>query len=112
MATVEGDAALATTYATQAASLKTVANALLWDAGVGAFRDNQTTVYPQDGNALAIWFGLVDTSAKAQAITAALRKNWNTYGAHAPEGDRTRAKISAARTRAPSMEGRRVLRLV
>ncbi len=95
MAVVEGDAALGATYKTQAAALKTAANTLLWDATAGAYRDNPTsTLYPQDGNSLAIWFGLVDTSAKAQGITTALHKNWNAHGAHTPEADPTRATIS------------------
>ncbi|MDP9150476.1 MAG: hypothetical protein M3O36_11130 [Myxococcota bacterium] len=95
MAVVEGDAATAATYKMQAAAIKAAANALLWDAAAGAFRDNPTsTVYPQDGNSLAIWFGLVDTSAQSQAITATLHKNWNARGAHTPEGDPLRATIS------------------
>jgi alpha-L-rhamnosidase-like protein len=95
LATVEGDTATATAYKTQAAGLKTSANALLWDATTGSYRDNPTsTVHPQDGNSLAIWFGLVDTVAKAQSITTALRKNWNSFGSQTPEGDPTRATIS------------------
>src|SRR4029077_3902127 len=95
LATVEGDAALSTTYATLAKTLKAAANATLWDATVGAFRDNPTsTLYPQDGNSLAVWFGLVDDVAKARSITAMLRTNWNAYGAHTPECDPARATIS------------------
>ena len=94
LATVEGDSASAT-YTMQAAALKTAANASLWDATAGAYRDSPTSaVYPQDGNALAVWFGLVDSPAKSQAIAAALRKNWNAFGSHTPEGDPTRATIS------------------
>ncbi|MDP9036851.1 MAG: hypothetical protein M3O50_18795 [Myxococcota bacterium] len=95
MAVVEGDPATAATYRTQADAIKSAANTLLWDATAGAFRDNPTsTLYPQDGNSLAIWFGLVDTSAKSQAITATLHKNWNAHGAHTPEADPLRATIS------------------
>lgn len=95
LATVEGDAPTAASYQAQAAALKTAANSLLWDAAAGAYRDNPTSaVYPQDGNALAVWFGLVDTDAKAQSVAATLHKNWNTYGAHTPEADPTRGPIS------------------
>jgi hypothetical protein len=95
LATAEGDAAISTSYAATAASLKTAANSLLWDAAAGAYRDNPTsTVHPQDGNSLAIWFGLVDTDAKATTITATLKKNWNAYGSRTPEGDPTKALIS------------------
>jgi Bacterial alpha-L-rhamnosidase 6 hairpin glycosidase domain len=95
LAAVEGDTTASSSYKTQAASLKAAANTLLWDSTVGAYRDNPaSTLYPQDGNALAIWFGLVDSAAKAQSINAALRKNWNAHGAHTPEGDPGKAMIS------------------
>jgi hypothetical protein len=95
LAIVEGDAALAATCTTQAAALKAAANSLLWDSAAGAFRDNLTsTLHPQDGNALSVWFGLVDPGPKTLAISAALRKNWNAFGARCPEGDPTRATIS------------------
>src|SRR2546423_295459 len=62
LATVKGDTALANSFASRAAALKTAANARLWDANVGMYRDNPTSsLYPQDGNSLAVWFGLTDS---------------------------------------------------
>jgi hypothetical protein len=95
LATAEGDATLSATYSAQAASLQTAVNSNLWNATAGAFQDNLTsTLIPQDGNALAIWFGIVNDSSKATSIVAALHKNWNTYGSQTPEGDPTKAMIS------------------
>ena len=95
LATVEGQPALSTTYTAQAAALQTAVNATLWDATLGAYRDNPTsTLAPQDGNALAVWFGVVDNSANATTLLATLHNNWNTYGSRTPEGDPTKAMIS------------------
>ena len=85
LATVEGNGALSSKYSTEAAALKTAVNATLWNASAGAYRDNPTSsLYPQDGNSLAVWFGLVDSSAKATSLLAALHKNWNAYGSQTP----------------------------
>ncbi|HEX4790556.1 MAG TPA: hypothetical protein VH372_18990, partial [Actinospica sp.] len=57
----------------------------LWDASAGAYRDNpSSTLYPQDGNSLAVWYGLT-TSAQATAIMTRLRGDWNSLGAQTPE---------------------------
>jgi len=86
LAQVEGDAALATTYATTAAKLKGQINALLWDSSIGAYKDKpSSTLYPQDGNALAVWYGVVDGPAKARSISYVLGENWNDKGSRAPE---------------------------
>jgi hypothetical protein len=62
------------------------ANARLWGANAGMYRDNPTsTLYPQDGNALAVWFGLTDSPAKATSIAAKLSTRWNAFGATTPE---------------------------
>ncbi|ACU74133.1 alpha-L-rhamnosidase [Catenulispora acidiphila DSM 44928] len=85
LATAEGNSSLAATYASKAASLKTAVNAKLWDVSVGAYKDNPgSTLYPQDGNSLAVWYGLTSAS-QATAIMAHLRGNWNSLGAQAPE---------------------------
>jgi len=95
LATVEGDTAQAATYTTQAATLKAAANATLWNAAAGGYHDNPTsTLIPQDGNSLSVWFGLVDDTTKAPTLLATLKKNWNTYGSQTPEGDPTKAMIS------------------
>jgi len=86
LAQIEGDAALASSYATRAASLKVQINARLWDPAAGAYKDNPTsTLYPQDGNALAVWFGVVDSAAKARSISYVLNENWNDKGSRGPE---------------------------
>ena len=87
LAQIEGDTTLATTYANQAANIKTKINSTLWDARAGAYQDNSnnSSLHPQDGNALAIWFNVIDASAKATSILTNLQNNWNAFGAHTPE---------------------------
>jgi hypothetical protein len=86
LATVRGDSALASSYANRAAALKAAANSRLWDAGTGMYRDNPTSsLYPQDGNSLAVWYGLTDTPAKATSIVQRLAQRWNAFGATTPE---------------------------
>jgi hypothetical protein len=86
LAQVEGDTTSATTYTSQASALKTQVNAGLWDSSVGAFKDNPTsTLYPQDGNALAAWFGLASTPTQAKGLSYVLNENWNTIGSRGPE---------------------------
>ena len=86
LATAEGDATTAGDYRSRAATLKSAANTRLWDAAYGMYRDNATsTLYPQDGNSLAVWYGLVDSPAKSTAITGNLAARWNSFGAQTPE---------------------------
>src|SRR5256885_15511140 len=86
LATVRGDTALANSFASRAAALKAAANARLWDPNVGMYRDNPTsTLYPQDGNSLAVWSGLTDSPAKATSIAQKLSTRWNAFGATTPE---------------------------
>jgi hypothetical protein len=86
LATVKGDNGLATTYSNRAAALKTAANARLWDPNAGMYRDNPTSnLYPQDGNSLAVWYGLTDSPAKASSIAQKLSTRWNAFGATTPE---------------------------
>ncbi|HEX4405670.1 MAG TPA: hypothetical protein VH560_12620 [Polyangia bacterium] len=86
LAQTEGDAALATSYGASAATLKAKINSLLWDSGAGAYKDNPaSTLYPQDGNALAVWFKVVDDPTKAKSISYVLNENWNRIGSRGPE---------------------------
>jgi hypothetical protein len=86
LATAEGDAALASTYSSRAAAIKSAANSRLWNASAGMYRDNPTSsMYPQDGNSLAVWYGLTDTTAKSTSISQKLATRWNTFGAVTPE---------------------------
>ncbi|MET0401594.1 MAG: alpha-L-rhamnosidase, partial [Cystobacter sp.] len=88
LADVENDAASAASWRAAAARLKTAANARLWNATTGLYRDNPTsTLYPQDGNSLAVWFGLTDSPAKNARIVRTLTSRWNNFGAPTPEKD-------------------------
>jgi len=86
LATVEGNSSLSTTYANAAATLKANINSALWNAAQGAYRDNPASnLYPQDGNALAVWFDVTDSTAKNTSIAGYLRSNWSTFGSRTPE---------------------------
>ncbi|KAI0155313.1 glycoside hydrolase family 78 protein [Xylariaceae sp. FL1272] len=79
-----------TTWNAAADSFKTAVQDSLWDSNVGAFRDNTDSyfygLYPQDGNSLAVMFGLVGgTSDEAQGISSQLTQNWMDIGANCPE---------------------------
>jgi hypothetical protein len=83
----EGDQPRADTYLRIATKMKKVANQLLWDPNVGLYKDNSTStsLYPQDGNALSIWFGLVDSQDKIRSIIKGLKARWTNYGPETPE---------------------------
>jgi hypothetical protein len=86
LATVEGDSADAAHWTQLAANLKSAANSTLWNPGVGLYRDNpSSTLYPQDGNSLAVWYGLTGTAAQNTAISTTLTGRWERYGALTPE---------------------------
>lgn len=82
-----GDAATAAACAAKARALKAAVEAGgYWDAGAGLYRDKPgSTLYPQDGNALAVWFGLTDDAARTAAIGTALAARWTRTGALTPE---------------------------
>ncbi|MER6960122.1 alpha-L-rhamnosidase [Streptomyces sp. NPDC000618] len=86
LATVKGDSALAASWADRAAAVKTAANSRLWDASKGMYKDNPTSgLYPQDGNSLAVWYGLTDSTAKSRSIVRQLATRWGFYGPTTPE---------------------------
>ncbi|HEX4458205.1 MAG TPA: alpha-L-rhamnosidase, partial [Polyangia bacterium] len=86
LATVEGDTTSAANYASLAATLKTSVNSLLWDSSVGAYRDNpSSSLHPQDGNALAVWFNVIDDVTKAKGLSYVHNENWNAIGSITPE---------------------------
>jgi hypothetical protein len=61
-------------------------NQYLWDGAVGLYRDNpNSSLYPQDGNSLAVWFGLTDTAPKSDEVVQHLISRWQRYGAGTPE---------------------------
>ncbi|MFC5827343.1 MGH1-like glycoside hydrolase domain-containing protein [Nonomuraea insulae] len=86
LASVKGESALATNWANRATALKSAANSRLWDASQGLYRDNPTSgLYPQDGNSLAVWYGLTDSTAKSRTIVSRLATRWGIYGPITPE---------------------------
>ncbi|MFJ2202570.1 MGH1-like glycoside hydrolase domain-containing protein [Streptomyces violaceusniger] len=86
LASVKGDSELAASWAGKAAAIKTAANSRLWDASKGVYKDNPTSgLYPQDGNSLAVWYGLTDSTAKSRSIITQLGTRWGTYGPTTPE---------------------------
>ncbi len=94
LAQAEADSTLATLCAQRAARLKSSVYQLLWDPSAGAYKDDPggsttppTVLYPQDGNALAVWFGLTQSHAQDVGILAHLKKNWTSIGAITPEWD-------------------------
>lgn len=86
LAQAKGDSVLAASWADKAAAIKTAANSRLWDASKGMYKDNPSSaLYPQDGNSLAVWYGLTDSTAKSKSIVAGLGNNWGIYGPTTPE---------------------------
>src|SRR5262249_44800440 len=41
--------------------------------------------HPQDGNSLAVWFGVVDDPTKAKSLSYVHAENWNAIGSVTPE---------------------------
>ena len=80
------DPALAAKWLAAAESLKTNINRHLWDEVDGMYRDNTTsTLLPQDGNSLALFFNLTISQAQKERISTGLLKNWGELGAASPE---------------------------
>ncbi len=88
LATAEGDGALADSCTAKQTALKTAVNTGgYWNAATGLYRDTPTSsVYPQDGNSLAVWYGL---ATDPLAISQALAKRWTPIGAPTPEKSST-----------------------
>ncbi|MZD09485.1 alpha-L-rhamnosidase, partial [Streptomyces sp. SID5785] len=87
LATALDDRATAAACTEKATALKAaVEDAGYWDAAKGLYRDKPaSTLYPQDANALALWFGLVDDAERARTISEALVRRWTRTGALSPE---------------------------
>ncbi|KAI1866890.1 hypothetical protein JX265_001261 [Neoarthrinium moseri] len=59
-----------------------------WDSQSGAFFDTseRRNIHPQDGNSLAVYFGLVNaSSSEAAAVSTYLTQNWTPIGAECEE---------------------------
>ncbi|MFI6345705.1 alpha-L-rhamnosidase C-terminal domain-containing protein [Streptomyces sp. NPDC050560] len=89
LARAAGDPDTATACVKRAEALKSaVAAGGYWDEAAGLYRDKPegpgAALYPQDGNALAVWFGLADEE-RARRVSAALAGRWTAVGALSPE---------------------------
>jgi Bacterial alpha-L-rhamnosidase 6 hairpin glycosidase domain len=86
LASIAGDAAAESLFSDTAASVRSAINLYLWDAGAGMYVDVPgSSLHPQDGNSLALWFGIPDSTAKSTAISTALKQRWSGFGALTPE---------------------------
>ena len=87
MAATLGDHNVVTLYSSLASMLASAMNNILWDDNIGAFRDNPTSsLYPQDGNSLAVWFGVTKKYPnRSILISNYLHSNWGVHGAASPE---------------------------
>ncbi|HEY2694369.1 MAG TPA: trehalase family glycosidase [Pseudonocardiaceae bacterium] len=86
LAGANGDSADVSSWQQKAIALRDAVNAKLWNPAVGLYLDSTNGgVYPQDGNALAVWFGLTTAAAQNQQISQALTSRWSQVGAVSPE---------------------------
>jgi hypothetical protein len=78
---------LTATWQSRAADLKTAINTYCFDVAYGSFKDNATatTLHPQDANSMAILFGVVNSTSRAESISTNLLKNWTPIGPETPE---------------------------
>ncbi|KAF2628344.1 glycoside hydrolase family 78 protein [Macroventuria anomochaeta] len=73
-------------WSTAAARLKAAYNTLLWDPSSHLYRDNTTTsLFPQDGNALALLYNLTSSPSRATALSTALTTFHGPIGPLTPE---------------------------
>ncbi|KAL1682840.1 glycoside hydrolase family 78 protein [Schizophyllum commune] len=86
IATALGDSETAGKWLVDAASLKETINDVLWDDEQGLYIDNTTTtLHPQDGNSLAVWFNVTALDEQKARISEGLEVNWVDVGAVSPE---------------------------
>ena len=72
IASLEGDASVATAYSSEASSVAAAVNSHLWDASAGAYEVSTTdAAIPQDGNAMALVAG-VATGQRASSVISHL----------------------------------------
>lgn len=73
-------------WSSAAGGIKEAFNQHLWDPNASLYNDNTTTsLHPQDGNAMALFFNLTRDTAQAKALSKALEVNWNSFGPVTPE---------------------------
>jgi hypothetical protein len=86
LATTVGDPVMAAKYDTQASGLRAAIQSRLWDSAEGLYSEVPgSALFPQDGNALALWFGIPDSSSQGSQISSNLKRRWNSFGAVTPE---------------------------
>ncbi len=86
LASMAGDSTAQSVYSDTAASVRSAINLYLWDAGAGMYVDVPgSSLHPQDGNSLAVWFEVPDSTAKSVSISTGLKRRWNGFGALTPE---------------------------
>src|ERR1700677_276399 len=86
LASIAGDTTAQSLFSDTAASVRSAINLYLWDPGAGMYVDVPgSSLHPQDGNSLALWFGIPDSTAKSTAISTALKQRWSGFGALTPE---------------------------
>jgi len=86
LAAIAEDSTAQSLYSDTAASVRSAINLYLWDAGSGMYMDVPgSSLHPQDGNSLAVWFEVPDSTAKSLSISAALKRRWTGFGALTPE---------------------------
>lgn len=69
-----------------AEDIKEAFNEHLWDPDASLYNDNTTTsLHPQDGNAMALFFNLTRDATQAKALSESLTTNWNSFGPVTPE---------------------------
>jgi len=86
LASIAGDSTAQSLYSESAASVRSAINLYLWDAGAGMYMDVPgSSLHPQDGNSLAVWFEVPDSTIKSVSISTALKGHWNQFGATTPE---------------------------
>ena len=86
MALLVNDTALADGWLANATVVKQAFNDAFWSEELGMYTDNATTTLtPQDGNSMAILFNLTTSPEQANSVSEGLQKNWNEFGALAPE---------------------------
>ncbi|EGN92657.1 glycoside hydrolase family 78 protein [Serpula lacrymans var. lacrymans S7.3] len=86
LATYTNNTELASAWTYNATALKVKYNEAFWLPSVGMYRDNETTTLtPQDANSFAVLFNVTSTQEQADSVSKGLQKNWNSYGAIAPE---------------------------
>lgn len=73
-------------WSSAAEGIKEAFNKHLWDQDASLYNDNTTTsLHPQDGNAMALFFNLTQDTTQAKALSRALETNWNAFGPVTPE---------------------------